>query len=501
MKKNINLLLFLIVFLIFSLCSCTKYTYFNIDENIETNIPLLNISKMAVLDLDEVERYDQKSLIPSTLYKGVNHQFVVNLQQRLMQLGYMEEDKPTTYYGESTESAIIKFERQLGFKEDGVCSNELYNMLMDKSAPSYEVKRGFKGNDIKLIQERLYELSYLLFDNDINGYFGEKTEEAIKSMQKSNYLKPDGKIGLKTYNLMYSDKVSSYTIDKDAPTEVISLYQKKLKDLGYYQKEVDGKYNIFFRDAVREFQVMNNQIANGLINTSTKFSIDSKYAKPFVLYMGMSNNRVKTIQDRLVELNYLEEKQANGYYGEYTGQAVAALQKNNNLNVTGIVDGTTLSKIISNTTLESDHTINSQRFFVMNTEDIKKASVESEEPGTIEDLIKIALIKLGSKYIWGNKGPNSFDCSGFVWWCLNQVGVHVDYMSTYNWRYSTQFDRVENFDDLQIGDLIIIDGHMGIVADNMTVIDASSSNGKVVHRNLDDWWRDRFLLGFRIFDS
>ena len=49
--------------------------------------------------------------------------------------------------------------------------------------------------------------------------------------------------------------------------------------------------------------------------------------------------------------------------------------------------------------------------------------------------------------------------------------------------------------------LLIINGHMGIVAENETIVDASSSNGKVVHRDLDEWWRERFIVGFRIFDS
>ena len=124
---------------------------------------------------------------------------------------------------------------------------------------------------------------------------------------------------------------------------------------------------------------------------------------------------------------------------------------------------------------------------------------ENQKKGNADDLLRVAMLKLGAKYVWGMKGPNTFDCSGFVYWCLQQVGVEVQYMTTYNWRFSTQFEKVEKFDDLQMGDLILINGHMGIVSDDMTVIDASSSNGQVVHRDLDDWWRERFMMGFRIF--
>ena len=33
-------------------------------------------------------------------------------------------------------------------------------------------------------------------------------------------------------------------------------------------------------------------------------------------------------------------------------------------------------------------------------------------------IVQAALTKVGCKYVWGTKGPNQFDCSGFVYWCL-----------------------------------------------------------------------------------
>ena len=37
--------------------------------------------------------------------------------------------------------------------------------------------------------------------------------------------------------------------------------------------------------------------------------------------------------------------------------------------------------------------------------------------------LQAALTKVGCKYVWGAKGPNQFDCSGFVYWCLKEAGV------------------------------------------------------------------------------
>lgn len=38
-------------------------------------------------------------------------------------------------------------------------------------------------------------------------------------------------------------------------------------------------------------------------------------------------------------------------------------------------------------------------------------------------IVQAALTKAGCKYVWGAKGPNRFDCSGFVYWCLKEAGV------------------------------------------------------------------------------
>ena len=220
------------------------------------------------------------------------------------------------------------------------------------------------------------------------------------------------------------------------------------------------------------------------------------------MFIGQRSQNVKLVQERLVALNYLEENQAKGYYGEFTAQAVALFQQNNGLEVTGAVNGET------NRVLNSDEAIPSEvgpikfvRDFVIDTIEIQKRLAQTQNIGNVEDLLKVSMLKLGCKYVWGSRGPNTFDCSGFVFWCLNQVGVSVNYMTTYNWRFCTQFERVEKFEDLIPGDLLVINGHMGIVSENETIVDASSSNGKVVHRDLDEWWRERFIIGFRIFSE
>lgn len=498
-KKSI---LFLFVLFCINLFGCSNKVFYSDAKTNDVIIPICSLGAKTVLDIDLIPKYDVNSLLPAPLKEGTEHQIVTNIQSKLMNLGFMEEDKATSFYGESTSDAIKKLERQVGIKEDGICSLEVYKILMSNTPPSYEVKRTYEGSDIKMLQQQLYELSYLLYENDVSGYYGLKTEAAVREMQKSNGLKETGTIDLTTFNFLYNENVKAYTITNKSSPDIIKYYQVRLQELGYYFGECNGKYGDDFRMAVRIYQQNNSQLTDGYINPSTKFSLDSKYAKPFSLFLGSSNKNVKLVQDRLVFLNYLEKRMASGYYGEFTAQAVALFQQNNGLKVTGSVDGETNLILNSNEAIpSSEGPIKYVKQFVIDTLEIQKRLNREEHRGNVEDLLKVSMLKLGSKYVWGSRGPNTFDCSGFVFWCLNQVGVSVNYMTTYNWRFCTQFERVEKFEDLIPGDLLVINGHMGIVSENETIVDASSSNGKVVHRDLDEWWRERFIIGFRIFSE
>ena len=62
------------------------------------------------------------------------------------------------------------------------------------------VSLGAKGNITKIIQKRLVALGYKL---NIDGIFGDKTEKAIKELQKKNKLKIDGIVGKNTCKVLF----------------------------------------------------------------------------------------------------------------------------------------------------------------------------------------------------------------------------------------------------------------------------------------------------------
>ncbi|MEL7602468.1 MAG: C40 family peptidase [Bacillota bacterium] len=121
----------------------------------------------------------------------------------------------------------------------------------------------------------------------------------------------------------------------------------------------------------------------------------------------------------------------------------------------------------------------------------------------METFLSIAKSKLGSKYVRGGKGPNTFDCSGFVYWCLNQAGVSQSYMTSSSWQKTTKYQRISKMSDLQAGDVISYKGHVGIYLGGGKMIDASSSDGKVRITASDirssSYWTSHFVCGYRIF--
>ena len=457
-----------------------------------------------------------EDLAPVNLTVGVINSVVKDLQQRLMNLGYMEEDEPTTYYGDATSKAVQYFQRQTGRKMDGITGVDTWDALMSESAPHYAAKLGFQGDDITKIQYRLYNLGYLTESGQINGSFDQDTETAVKKLQEVNKLTIDGTVGQTTYNLLYSDEVKANIIALGEQSEIVKKYQNRLIALGYLSGEADGNFGLSTQNAIRAFQSRNDQVVDGYLGPDTRSLMDSENAKPFGMRLGEQSDDVKNLQNLLVKYGYLSQDKASGYFGELTKDAVIAFQSVNGLGTDGTAGAKTLQLLQSGTAKSKPkpkvktpsrsnrggrsggNSAPAGRGDAGSGGSISSGTGGATVSGSAGSLVSIASSKIGSPYVWGSKGPNSFDCSGFVYWCLNQAGVGTSYMTSSGWRNPGRFKKV-SMGELQEGDIVVVRGHVGIYAGGGSVIDASSSNGRVVHRSLSGWWSKNFITAWRIF--
>ncbi|MFL6069749.1 MAG: C40 family peptidase, partial [Actinomycetes bacterium] len=90
--------------------------------------------------------------------------------------------------------------------------------------------------------------------------------------------------------------------------------------------------------------------------------------------------------------------------------------------------------------------------------------------------VAAALSVLGSPYVWGAEGPDTFDCSGLVQWAYLQAGLVLPRLASDQYRASTPVP----YDEMQPGDLIV---YAYNVNDESTIhhIAMYIGNGQMVH--------------------
>lgn len=117
-----------------------------------------------------------------------------------------------------------------------------------------------------------------------------------------------------------------------------------------------------------------------------------------------------------------------------------------------------------------------------------------------EALIDFAKHYIGTTtYVHGGKSPPGFDCSGFVYYCLNGIGYKTRYRTSAVWARSG-FETIPTLEQMLPGDIICFKGHVGIyMGDNMMIDCASSVNGVSIKSCVSPYWTANFRCGKRVF--
>ena len=203
----------------------------------------------------------------------------------------------TNYFGPVTSSSVKVFQKSSGLLETGqvdlVTANALCKIYLSyKTSTPVNMKsnecfiktlglqRGYFENENEEVKNLQIYLNQKGFypENVISGYFGVKTENALKSFQKSNNLSQSGIVDDVTFKTIcgYESNQANYC---PFITENLSI--------GYFEEP---------------------------------------------------NNEVKALQMILNKLNLLEEKNITGYFGKITQEAVKAMQIKGDITPTGVLD-------------------------------------------------------------------------------------------------------------------------------------------------------------------
>ncbi len=429
---------------------------------------------------------------------GVEAPVVAEIQERLMDLDYMERDEPTQYFGNITENAVRLFQRQHGLDVDGKVGMETYELLMSDEATHYMVTIGADGTDVSELQSRLRELGYM---DSVTGHFGESTEAAVKKFQQLNDLTDDGKVGSKTREALYSADAKANYMKYGEKSDEIKEYQELLKKLGYLTTTPDGSYGKDTTMAVKRFQELNGLIPDGFLGYNTIRMLKSSHAQANALKLGMEGKDVERVQTLLKKLGYMSN--VTGYFGSQTEDAVKAFQKRNDLGADGIVGKSTMNKLTSSKAKKAASSSSGKTGSGSSSGGSSGSSSSgSSNSSGVEKLISVAKSKLGCTYVFSSKGPNTFDCSGFVYYCLNHAGISQGYMTSAAWQNCSKYPRIHSMSDLRRGDIISFEGHVGIYLGDGEMINASSSKGKVCISSgilKSNYWKSHFVCGFRVY--
>ena len=93
---------------------------------------------------------------------------------------------------------------------------------------------------------------------------------------------------------------------------------------------------------------------------------------------------------------------------------------------------------------------------------------------------------LGTPYKWGGQGPGGFDCSGLIWWAMQQAGLKPPPRLS---QQQLQVGKREDWSQLQAGDFIGYNGgaHIAVYLGNNQLIEAPHTGLNVRIRDVTDY--------------
>lgn len=111
-------------------------------------------------------------------------------------------------------------------------------------------------------------------------------------------------------------------------------------------------------------------------------------------------------------------------------------------------------------------------------------------------VVRTVVDLMGKPYKNGGRGPDSFDCSGLVYYTYKKTGMALPVTAEEQGKSGVDVSR----DEIQPGDLVIFkikrDFHVGIMVNEKEFIHASKSRGVAIDDLSLAYWA-RSLQGFR----
>jgi peptidoglycan hydrolase-like protein with peptidoglycan-binding domain len=184
---------------------------------------------------------------------------VTRLQQRLRDLGYFKQN-PTGYFGNVTKNAVAAFQRKAGIPGTGVANQQTWDALLNTAQVPGKTTNT-SSQQVRDVQQLLSDLGY--YNGAVTGTVGTVTRVAIVEFQRDNGLTADGVVDTQLVNAVRrvwtarnsnQNQPTRTVLSTGARGENVRTVQRRLSELGYYKRTVDGVFGDYTRNAVALFQ-------------------------------------------------------------------------------------------------------------------------------------------------------------------------------------------------------------------------------------------------------
>lgn len=334
------------------------------------------------------------------------------------------------------------------------------------AAPESDPSSGLTSSAIADIQSALKALGYL---ENPSGAYDSATRAAIEMFQEDNALPTDGIAGDETLALLLSDSAKNWTLADGIYTGDKRIWREPPKD------GVDG-WSSITADKISAYS------GSSVTSTGAECKLGTASVNPNVIPIGT-------------------ELYIPGYGYAIAADVNAYKNKVNHLTKEplNMIDLWFASKE------DARKWENKHNFTILyRSADARPA----REAPTADAIAATAKNQVGKEYVLNASGPDEFDCSGLVYYVLNECGIAVDRKDCAGYAQNADWSKIESLGDVKAGDILFFHSanssdirHAGIAVSSKNMIDASSSHRKVAERGFQTrYWKEHFAFARRVVE-
>ena len=420
---------------------------------------------------------------------------VVQLEQRLSELGYFNGESDATYDAE-TRSALESFQQANGLEVTGAADGATLERLNSSDALTRQdyltrfanayaqmetLKKGDVSNDVLVMQRRLKEYGY--FSGNPGGAFDDATRQAVEGFQMVNGLPVTGVADGATLMRLMADSPISWPAflaemsagEGDTGLNVYAL-QNRLAQLGYFTGSCTATFGELTRNAVTRFQEDAGIEATGQADAATWAALYSRSdaaARSDGLHLGDSGDDVLEIQNRLNALGFFDHE-VSGEYGYTTQTAVRLFQLATDLEATGELDERTRERLMADPAASMMDVIVQRRFTMM---------IDSADNATQARIAEIARELIGASF--GPTDDELYPGFPFVQYVCVAAGLPITFPEDLIRLASRQ---VESISAVEPGDIVAFESSSADTVSMLLAIGAG--DGQVICTTESGGWAE-----------